>query len=558
MAVKDPRIKEIRSMLEYQKAVRARSDSARWAAMSYVRHRMPDQSISDNCPITSEEKNPLYDDSGVLAFDDFITGFMGSLMSPNQDWFSIGLKPKDYNAEPDPAYGIEYTSAEYRKMTDEMVHSNFYQEEAMANRDVVAGSYSCTLVQNDPETDRVTLSTLEPWKCYFDSDRNGNWNLFMYEYTLNGYELLDRFPDLDENSRLYKSAAIGRMNRTFQMLYLITKNNRLRDSSGRVMAFARNKKFSVLEICLDSDEILYEGGVDYFPVVIHVWEKVGSSQYGCGPVMKHLAEYRKLNRLGYEYGLSIAKINHHGWLVPDSMMDAFSNDPEVRIAYQTKELIPMPLEEQQDITKAMDALNDQRAVIRKLLYNELFSYLSNTDKVYTATQVNAVKSESLSRLSPIFGNIQTQKMDPVLKLVWKIMLDNGRAELDTEYLGTEADYKLEFDIDSSMAQQLRKYTESNAASLVIEALSNLLNLGITSCLDNVNVDNLIRAIMVSAGAPASFFVSADERDRKRQQQQELASRQLALQEALTGSEINRNNAGAANLNNIAGNNGGEQ
>lgn len=554
----DPRIDEIKILLANQKAIRAKSDNDRWAAMSYVRHRMPEQSVSDMCPVPSADDNRLYDDAGVLAYNDFVTGFMGSLMSPTQDWFSPVLVPKDYSKEPDPAYGIEYTSAEKNKINEELTHSNFYADQSIANRDVTAGSYSCTLVQNNPKENRIFLSTLEPWRCYFDRDLQSNWNLFMYEYQLDGYELIEKFPDLDKTSKIYRDASIGRTNIKFNMLYVITENNRLRNSKGELMRFNKNKKFSILEIAVDREEILMESGSDYFPVVIHVWEESGSSQYGVGPVMKYLSEFRKLNRLGYEYGLSIAKINHHGWLVPDSMMDSFSADPEARIAYQSKELIPMPLEEQQDITLALNALDNQRQVIRKLMYNDLFSYLSNTDKVFTATQVNAVKSETVSRLAPVYGNIQIQKIDPLLKLIWKIMLDEGRAELDTKYLGVKADYKMSFSLDSSMALQLKNYTQSQSASLVLEALTSILNLQITSALDNVDTDNLIRSIMVSSGAPSSYFVSAEDRDRKREMQQQMAMAQMQLQSDLTNSEINRNNAGAANLNNIAGNNGGEQ
>lgn len=558
MRAQDPRIEEIKKLLANQKAVRAKSDGDRWAAMSYVRHRMPEQSVADMCPVPSADDNRLYDDAGVLAYNDFVTGFMGSLMSPSQEWFSPVLVPKDYGKQPDPAYGIEYTSAEKNKIMDELAHSNFYADQSIANRDVTAGSYSCTLVQNNPKENRIFLSTLEPWRCYFDRDLQSNWNLFLYEYELDGYELLEKFPDIDKSSKLFKDASVGRTNIRFDMLYVITENNRLRDSKGALMRFNRNKRFSVLEICLSRNEILSESGSDFFPVVIHVWEESGSSQYGVGPVMKYLSEFRKLNRLGYEYGLSIAKINHHGWLVPDAMMDSFSADPEARIAYQSKELIPMPLEEQQDITQALNALDNQRQVIRKLMYNDLFSYLSNTDKVYTATQVNAVKSETVSRLAPVYGNIQIQKIDPLLKLVWKIMLDNDRAELDTKYLGIDADYKMSFNLDSSMALQLRNYTQSQSASLVLEALGQVMQLQITSALDNVDTDNLMRAIMISSGAPSSFFVNAEDRDRKRQMQQQMAMDQMQLQSELTNSEINRNNAGAANLNNIAGMNGGEQ
>lgn len=553
---KDRRIEEIKEMLAYQKELRAKSDEDRWAAMAYVRHRTPSQTMKDDCPV--QEMSHLYSSAGVDSFDTFISGFMGSIMSQNQEWFTPRLVAKDYSSKIDPAYGISFLDACKNAMNDEMSHSNFYSEEELASRDAVSGGYSCTLVQNNEKAGRIFLQTLAPWRCYFDSDLQGNWNLFMYEYRLNGYELLEKFPDIDKSSDIYRDASVGKTSRSFSMLYMITERNRLRDSDGRIMAFGRNKKYAVLEICLDRDLILYEGGSDEFPVAIHVWQKSGDSQYGVGLVMKYLPEFRKLNRLGYEYGLAVAKINHSPWLVPDSMMDSFSDDPEARIAYQSREIIPIQLQENIDIASAGNALVAQEQAIRKMMFNDLFSYLSNTDKVYTATQVNAVKSESMSKLAPLYGNIQIQKIDPMLKMIYMIMVKNRRLIPDQQYVGKTAQTKIAFILDSSMSQMLANYSKSNSASIIIDYISAMLQMKITNIVDNINTDNLIRDVMISSGAPASFFVEESERDRKRQEQQQMAMMQMQMQNALTESEINRNNAGAANLNNIAGNNGGEQ
>lgn len=550
----DKRINEIKELLEYQKNIRKKSDPKRWEAFAYVQHRIPSQSVADDCPI--EEMAHLYDSTGVDSFESFVAGFMGAFMSPTQEWFSFRLDPKNKYDSIEPDYGHVFTDYLRKSIKDEFDHSNFYSDNYIASKDSLCGGYSCTMVQFNPDSDRCNYMTLMPWRCYFGKDTNGNWNQFFYEYPINGVELLNRFPDLSTESKAYKTAVRSGVKAKFRMLLAIIERSAVTPRSAFSRKFSRNKKYASIEICLDSNEILYEGGYDEFPVTIHIWSESGDSHYGEGLAMKYLAELRKLQRLGYEYGLSIAKINHHGWLVPDTMYDSFSNDPEARIKYQSKELIPMPLEEQQDLQKALDALNDQRQTVRHLFHYELFNFFLQNDKVYTATQVNQVKADSLSVLAPVYGNIQQQKIDSQIFRTMAIMVRNKKIVIDSNYIGKKAPYRIKVILDSSMAQQLSTYSQVNSATSILEMLQVLIAMNITDAKDNVNIDNLLRGYMIGVGSPAQYFVSVNERDGIRQQRQELARQQMELQNELTASEINRNNAGASNLNNVSGFNGG--
>lgn len=550
------RIKQINEMLEYQKSIRRRSDEKRWQAYSMVQHRIPSQSCTPDCPV--EERKHMYSSAGVDAFESFIAGFMGAFMSPTQEWFTFRLRSKDFYVSVEPDYGHQFTDYLQKSLKDEFDHSNFYQENEMASKDTVAGGYSCLMVQNNPKENMCFYQTLLPWRCWFDKDLQGNWNKFFYEYTLNGYELLEKFPNIDKESRIYNAAARGRTNATFNMLYCIIERNSIRDSKGYSMKFKKRMRFAALEICTNYAMILSESGFTEFPVAIHIWSKSGDSHYGEGMVMKYLAELRKCERLAYEYGLAIAKINHAPFLVPENMYDSFSTDPEARIKYQTKELIPIPLQENIDIKSAREALDVQESKVRHFFRNELFNFFLNTDKVYTATQVNQVKSDALSVIAPVFGTIQSQKIDPEIKMTLQVMIKHKRVIMDPDFVGNKSDYKLEIILDSAIAQQISTYSSINASSVALEYMSAFASLGITGAIDNVDTDNVIRGALLASGAPANYFVTVADRDKKRLEQQQMAQEQLELQNRLTESEIVRNEAGASNLNNAAGFNGGEQ
>lgn len=555
--MKSLKIEAILEELGYQKGIRGKSDPLRWDAYSIVKHRTERFSTTDS-PIKHEH---LYDDTGVQAFETFISGFMDSFTPPTQDWFTPKLESTDYNRTLTPDFGGKYLSYIKRAMKHEIDHSNFYDQEELASKDTICGGYSCKLIQNNEEDGVIFSKTLEPWRCWFDRDLKGNWDLFLYEYNLTGRELLEKFPDLDKDTKIYESAKKG-PRRTFPILYCIAKRDRIVDNNGDKVKFSpiirKNMKYAVMEISVSTSEMLQESGSTFFPVVIHTLLDTGDNQYGCGLIMKYIEEFSKLNRVGYEFGLAVAKLNHAPFFVPAEMMDDFSNDPEARIPIQSGSLTATRVEDPVDLSAALAVLEDQRSTVKNLLYNSLFSFLTDSDKVYTATQINALNSESYSKLTPLYGTVTNKKLDPTLKIILKIMIDEKRVTLDPNYLGKNASTRLKFTFDSAMAQAMEAYTRSNAVNVTLETLSVFMNMGFTEVADNVNRDNMLRDVMYSGGAPSTYFIDSEQVKAIREQRAEMMAQQAQIQNELTQSEINRNNAGAANLNNNAGFNGGAE
>ena len=546
-------------------SIRTPGDKDRWTAMAFIKHRTKELSCDPECPVPDLH---LYDVSGLYAVRTLIESLGGSVMSPNQDWFSLRFSSRDYTMELSPDYGIQYTSYAKKAMADEMNHSNFYDEQTMAFYDSVSCGYSCTLFQNDEENSRIYLQTLEPWNCWFDCDIMGNYTSFFYRYRIDGYQLLERFGDSGNiPESVMDKARKGGKKAVFNMLFCIQKRNRIRDSQGRLVRFSRkinvNMKYASMHILLDEKVLLSESGYNEMPLVIHVWEKSGDSPYGIGLIMKFLPEFGKLNRLAFEYGLSVAKLNHGAWLVPDTMYNSFSDDPESRIAYQSSDLLPRPLQENIDVNAIGEQLALQQQYIQKLFYNDIFSYLLNQDKVFTATQVNAVKAEGMSKIYPIYTRMQSQKIDPSLKLVFSIMVENRRLRApDRSLMGrvsTNEGNRLEFILDSAMSQMLQRYQSQTANSVIMDLAVNLINLGRNDLVeDYINLGNVILSTMEQTGADSNLYVSAQKRQAQQQERREMQQQALEQQQRLSESEVQRNLAGASNLNNSIGANGGYQ
>ena len=544
-------------------SIRSRGDELRWKAMAFAGHRTKESSRASDCPVPDIK---LYDCTGVMAIKTLVESLGGAVMSPNQDWFSIRIVPRNYKNTIPLDWGQSWISYAKKTMANELNHSNFYEEQSLAFFDSITCGYSCTLFQNDSTRNRLFLQTLEPWNCWFDTDTMGNYSIFFYRYTLDGTDFLERFGDEYLPKNIRDKAEKGGKEATFNMLYCITERPYLRDSQGRQIPFSqrigKQMKYAAITILRDENIIIRESGFTEFPLVIHVWERCGDSQYGIGLVMKYLSELGKLNRTAYEYGLSVAKMNHGAWLVPSTMMNSFSDDPESRIPYSSADLSPRPLQEPVDINAAGEQLALQQQYITKLFYNDIFAYLLNQDKVFTATQVNAVKSEGMARIYPIYSRMQSQKIDPSLNLVYRLMVRSGRLQRpDAElYVGSgKRKNKLEFILDSAMSQMMQRYQAQTANSVCLDLYTQLaaLNLG-GFAQKYMDLGNLIISSMQQVGADASLFVTEEKRKRMEEEEKAMQQQMMQQQMALTESEVNRNNAGAANLNNRAGANGGYQ
>lgn len=571
----DPKLTAVLNLYEYERALRSRSDALRWEAMSFIGHRTKSLSCASDSPVKDRR---LYSEAGKDAIATLASGFMSSLMSENQRWFSTRLVPRDYRMNIDPVEDLDYSEYVVKSMLSEFTNSNFYSETGLASLDSIIGGYSCELVQENEEEHITFFQTLPPWRCWFDKDLKGNWDTFFYKYDLTGREMIERFGDrLDEDIR--RKAVAGLNAKCFEMLYVICDRKKVLNESTGSKLFKKGMKYAVLQISLFDNRIIDESGTNDFPVVIHLWESSVDSQYGVGLVMKYISAFRKLNELAYEDGEAGAKNVHPPMNVPKSMQESFSDDPKARNYFLSGDIAPSQLQQSIDLASATQRLQIHEQMIRKLCYNDYFSWLSNHEQVYTATQVVQVKSEALSQLVPIYGNVTCQKINKLLGLTFINMLNHKRLERPSDgsldmYTEKDADgydvldrdgnavrkskSRITFQLVSAMAKQLDTYSDTNAFSYILESVTAIMNIGLTNIADNIDFDSALRTVAVGNGASPQMLKKKAEVDAIRQQREELAAQQMQMQSQLTQSEINRNNAGASNLNNAIGANGGAE
>ena len=556
----DKKVNAILKLFNMEMETRSKSDALRWEAYSLTGHRTKEISACDDSPVKDRR---LYSAEAIKSVDTLSKGLMSAMMSPNSRWFGCSVVPRKYRMGQTALDDMEYTTYVVNSMMNEFARSNVYSESEITAKDSIIGGYSCLFVTEDTNG-TTNFQALIPWRCWFDTDIFGNPDTFFYRYTLDGYQMLEKFPDLDESiaSACRKNPTSSR----YDMLFAIVNRKKMFDEDGSSLVFSKNMKYAAIQLCLNNNKIIEESGYRDFPVVIHLWEKDSDSHYGTGLVMKYIAEFRRLAKLGLEYGISIENINHPARYVPKSMQDSFSDDPRARNYYVTSDQIAARVDNPPDINAMQNAYMVQCDVIRRICFNDYMNFMTTHEQVYTATQVNQIKSESLAQIAPISNNINNQKLLPILKLTYANMVNNGRIELPESGVMADVDENgnnrnvIKFNFVSSISEQLTMYTHLNAIDATAERLAMWTQItgDVNLAMKNFKINDMLKIASKASGGDTDIIRTNEETMAIENQIELERQQQLQLQMEKMQSESNRNNAGASNLNNMAGFNGGMQ
>ena len=504
---------------------------------------------------------------GKNSIDNFVNYFQGNLVSPNMPWLSLRYESNDLTDQDDMVGANEYLGRVQDAIASELACSNFYPEHRMATKDKYVSACSAMLVINDPDRNICCFNTLAPWDYWIDTDQYGEVDTLFYKKTMSldkAYEMFgDKCPKWIQDA--VKDGDPYKMYHDF--LLCIYPRKKIYSTARSI--FPKEKKFAVVWMYLSGtannsngttakSEIIDESGTDFFPAIVGTWDRDGDNPYGTSPVIRNISELRRLDALSYETMLSVQKINHPAYAGVASSLDGFSDDPGARNKVNSMDMIPVVVGSQQTIDGALTLQQMQETAVEKMFNNDMFNYFGREEnnKAYTATQVNAVKAEQLSLLSAVYGNFQ-KEIEKTIKLVIAIMAENNRLPKGAIKLVSKnkkgASGKIRVVIDSTMAQELRAYTNRDANIALLEQAGIMMQIA-PEALMNLDFDEIMRGIAIGMGVKHSVLRDKMVVLQEKQYQAQIQQAQMMQEAELTQSEIDRNEAGASNLNNAGGSN----
>ena len=544
--------------------IRARNDQKRWMAMAIVNHRTQDASLSKS-PVPDIVRHSNVPQNVV---NDFVNYFLGNLVSPNIPWLGMNYESADLTPQDDMVGANDYIGSLRNKLMSELSSTNFYPQYKLSFKDRITGAISAVMVRSSAPADasaderlraRTVYTTLTPWDFWVDVNQFGEYDTLFYRKRMNVSQAYEMFGEALPSWMKRILTDGDPFESWHDFLLCIYPRNKI--YSRRRKLFAKDKDFAVVWMYLSGgtdktssgpDEIITESGSDFFPVAIDSYDSNGDNPIGTCPVMDNMESLVRMDNLEYETMLSLQKINHPPVSGVEQSLEAFSDDPGARNVVTSPEFEVKPFPVTQTLEGALAVQDRQEKSIMKMFNNDIFNYLSQQElsKVYTATQVNAVKAEQLSLLAAVFGNFQSS-IEKIIGLTILTMCEDGRLPEGAAEL-LKGNGKIKISIESTLAQELRAYTNRDANIALLEVCGTFMNLQKQDALLNYDFDEMARGVAKGFGVDHRVLKDKmkvlQERQMIAQMQQEQMEKQMELQQ----SEINRNNAGASNLNNAQG------
>jgi hypothetical protein len=111
---------------------------------------------------------------------------------------------------------------------------------------------------------------------------------------------------------------------------------------------------------------------------------------------------------------------------------------------------------------------------------------------------------------------------------------------------------LKISLDGPLARNIKTYTMQDGLNSSMEKMNQLIAMDQLDALDNVDMDEFTRQLMIASGMPQSVLKERADVAEVRKAKAEMQQQQLAINQQQQQSEINRNNAGRSNNNNSQG------
>jgi len=297
------------------------------------------------------------------------------------------------------------------------------------------------------------------------------------------------------------------------------------------------KKFASVHYSYTGDAVFKESGFDEFPVAVHRWMLNGTSPYGSSPVIKYIEEIKKLDKMELLYATGADKGVNPPVFAPEVLKGKLNLNPGAKnylnIAQTGRpELFPSSL----DLNHMAAQIQYLRNVISKVLYANLFDILMRQDKERTATEVREIKGEGLVLLSSIIGNMQEEKIAPLVMRSYHILKAAGKIPPPPEeLLKASEEGRVKISLDGPLAQNMKTYHQTTGITQGMEAIEKVMLMFPDSQVQ-IEGDELMRQAASANGMPQTIIREKAQVKKIKEEQKAILEQQRANEQKLADAE----------------------
>lgn len=483
---------------------------------------------------SSTQGEKIFDGEAIAAHTKLKDGLFAWLCSPSIDWLKIMPKKRAYE---DDAEVMRFCQDLEDALYDVLARSNFYETMAQDIGDCSALGTSVIYAEEDKDGDAPVFTPLHLREVYISEDRYGHVDTLYRVFEMANRHIIEQFGEepLGESlAKAMKKEPDSRMMvlHVMEPRNLVTKGSTVFKgkmpyrSTYVLMGPASTQGSSLEDACL----ILEDGGMKYQRFAAWRFEHVPNSPYGNCVGRKAIYDTKMINIQSKTMADAAQLAAKPAYQAPESLRGKVRVGPG-GITYRNGDEKVEAIQSGASYPLGIDSMNRRAAIIRELFLNDYFqsvSQIQQGSRERTKAEIMEMKAESASVLGTVIGRIESERLDPLIKLTIQMGVENGWLPKPPKKLGADFEFKVAY--MGPLVQSQRKYVQTQGLTSGIGAAAQMAQMFGSKMMMNLKANEATRELMIASGLPYRFLEDKatvqKEQDAYDQQQSAIQQRQL--------------------------------
>lgn len=495
----------------------------------------PDYSFTAIRTAGQPNRRMIYDSTAPNAQANLSAYLDGSLTNTSIRWMEfVPIDPSIDLDTDEEALNWLYAASSICMRHLEHTSSGFSQATTECWLDLTSWGTACVMRVSD-------ISELPRWAAKplmsvaLEGDEDTNEVVATHrEFCMKGWRCEKKWSDLPEKLRSELKRE-GGLDKDFKFLHSIYE----RFDRDPAKVDAQNKQWASVYVCLDTKEVVKEGGFDENPMLTPRWSVAAGEVYGRSPAMAVMPDIKTINALskitlqGIELGVRPPML-----VAANGIDGSLATTPGSIIYYKagTREL-PQALDTKVNVRDGEFQLERLTKSINAAFYNDKFN-LPEIDRM-TREEVVTRRQLSLLVASPILARIYAELLNPMVSLTFRALVRAGMIKPPPRSLRGQP---LVVAYSSPLAAS-RGGAQLEATGQFVAAIAPMMQTSpeiAAQIIRRVDIDKMVSILARAAKLDPKALRSTAEVEEMKQQQERMASTAMAAQTAVDASTALKN------------------
>lgn len=472
-----------------------------------------------------KKHNNIYDSTGTRALRVLAAGMMSGMTSPARPWFRLAIADTDL-MEYDPVK--LWLNDNAKLMREIFARSNTYRALHMIYEELGAFGTAASFMRPD-FNDVLRHYTMTAGEYAISSSARGEVDTLYREVPMTVAQVVQEF-GLDKVSKSVKEQyERNNLDQWITIIHAIEPRKATEREVGKRDAKNMPFKSCYFELAGSGDEMLSEGGYNYFPVLVPRWSVSGGDIYGNSPAMEALGDIRQLQHEQLRKAQGIDYQTKPPLQMPVTMKGGEYDTLPGGISWYDPASpnggIKSQFEVNLNLQHLLADIQDVRERINGTFYADLFMMMANdTRSGITATEVAERHEEKLLMLGPVLERLHNEMLSPMIENTFQMMVEAGIVPTPPKEL-QGMDLNIEF--VSTLAQAQRAIGVGSIDRL-LGTVGNMAAIK-PEVLDKLNADQIVDTYADMLGVDPNLIVGDENVAIIRQQRAEAQQAAQAAQ-----------------------------